>query len=168
MTPWTIACQAPLSVEFFRQEYRSWVPCPPPGDLPNPGIKPKSSALQADSLPSETPGKPQMLDEGHLIIFGACGCKLEETRGNPIQLRGTLFMLSGDLSQKFYHCHHQMQLNCKPIGRLRNGAGGEDSVTQESIVLLPLNHSSVGSLSNNWNKSFLFLSTSFLNKVYFE
>jgi len=42
---------------FFRQEYWSGLPCPPPGDLPNPGIKPRSPALQADSLPSEPPGK---------------------------------------------------------------------------------------------------------------
>ena len=55
--PWIIACQALLSVEFSRQEYWSGLPCPSPGDLPNPGIKPESPALQADSLPSEPPGK---------------------------------------------------------------------------------------------------------------
>ena len=42
VTPWTIACQALLSVGFFRQEYWSGLPCPPPGDLPNPGSKPAS------------------------------------------------------------------------------------------------------------------------------
>ena len=54
VTPWTVACQAPLSVGFCRQEHWSWLPCPPPGDLPNRGIKPMSSAapaLQAQSLP---------------------------------------------------------------------------------------------------------------------
>ena len=50
-TPWTVAYQAPLSTEFSRQEYQSGLPCPPPGDLLNPGIKPASPALQADSLP---------------------------------------------------------------------------------------------------------------------
>ena len=49
VTPWTVAQQAPLSVEFSRQEYWSGLPCPSPGDLPNPGIKPRSPALQADS-----------------------------------------------------------------------------------------------------------------------
>ena len=44
---------------FSRQEYWSGLPCPPPGDLPNSGIKPKSPALQADSLPAEPPGKSQ-------------------------------------------------------------------------------------------------------------
>ena len=44
-TPWTVAHQAPLSIRFSRQEYWSGLPCPPSGDLPNPGIKPKSLAL---------------------------------------------------------------------------------------------------------------------------
>ena len=44
-TPWTAACQAPLSMEFSRQEYWSGLPCPSPGDLPNPGTKPKSPTL---------------------------------------------------------------------------------------------------------------------------
>ena len=55
---WTVACQAPLAMGFSRQEYWSGLPCPPPGDLPDPGIEPRSVALQADSLPSEPPGKP--------------------------------------------------------------------------------------------------------------
>ena len=52
-TPRTIAYQAPLSMEFSRQEYWSGLPFPSPGDLPDPGIKPGSPALQANSLPSE-------------------------------------------------------------------------------------------------------------------
>ena len=54
MTPWTVACQAPLSTAFPRQEYWSGFPFPSPGDLPNPEIKPGSPALQADSLLAET------------------------------------------------------------------------------------------------------------------
>ena len=56
--PWTVACQAPLSMEFSRQEYWSVLPFPSPGDLPYPGIKHRSSALQSNSLPSKPPGKP--------------------------------------------------------------------------------------------------------------
>ena len=56
-TPWTVARQAPLSMEFSRQEDWSGLPFPLPGDLPNPGIEPRSPTLQADSLPSEPPGK---------------------------------------------------------------------------------------------------------------
>ena len=59
--PWTVALQAPLSMEFSRQEYWSGLPFPSPGDLPNPGIELKSPKLQADSLPSEPPGKPGIL-----------------------------------------------------------------------------------------------------------
>ena len=57
-TPWTVAYQAPLSVRFSRQEYWSGLPFPSPGDLPDPGIKPGSPALQTDALLSEPPGKP--------------------------------------------------------------------------------------------------------------
>ena len=56
--PVDIACQAPLSMGFSRQEYWSGLPFPSPGDLPNPGIEPGSPALQADALSSEPPGKP--------------------------------------------------------------------------------------------------------------
>ena len=55
-TPWTVALQAPLSMGFSRQEY--WLPFPSPGDLTNPGIEPRSPALQADYLPAEPQGKP--------------------------------------------------------------------------------------------------------------
>ena len=58
-TPWTVAYQAPQSMEFSRQEYWSGLPLPSPGDLPDPGIVPRSPELQADTLPSEPPGKPQ-------------------------------------------------------------------------------------------------------------
>ena len=64
VTPWTVACQAPLSMEFSRQEYWSWLPFSTLGDLPNLGIKlisTVSPALQADSLPTEPSGKPDAL-----------------------------------------------------------------------------------------------------------
>ena len=66
VTPWTVACQALLSMEFPRQEYWSGLSFPSSGDLPNPGIKPRSPALQADSLLSEPPGKP-LLEVGEQI-----------------------------------------------------------------------------------------------------
>ena len=58
VTPWTIAHQAPVSMEFSRQEYWSGLPFPSPGDLPDPGIEPGSPALEADALPSEPQGSP--------------------------------------------------------------------------------------------------------------
>ena len=67
VTPWTVARQTSLSMGFSRQEYWSGLPCPPPGDLPNPGIEPRSHSLQADSIQSEPPGKPMNTRVGSLI-----------------------------------------------------------------------------------------------------
>ena len=69
---WSEARQAPLSMEFSRQEYWSGLPFSSPGDLPNPVIEPGSPALQADSLLSEPPGKPLLIvvfDKNMLLIF---------------------------------------------------------------------------------------------------
>ena len=57
-TPWTAAYQGPPSMRFSRQEYWSGLPFPSPGNLPDPGIEPRSPALEADALTSEPPGKP--------------------------------------------------------------------------------------------------------------
>ena len=57
--PWSVACQAPLSMWFSKQKYWSGLPCPSPGDLPDPRTEPTSLAIQADSSPSEPPGKPR-------------------------------------------------------------------------------------------------------------
>ena len=68
MTPWTVVHQAPLCMGFSRQEYWNGLPFPPPGDLPDPGIKPGSPvspALQADSLPA----KPSVKPLGWLLNF---------------------------------------------------------------------------------------------------
>ena len=56
VTLWTVAYQTPQSVEFSRQEYWSGFPFPSPGDLPNPGIEPRSPTFQADALTSKPPG----------------------------------------------------------------------------------------------------------------
>ena len=61
MTLWAVACQAPLSVGLSRQEYWSGLPCPPPGDLSDPGMEPMSlvsPALTGGFLPLAPPGKP--------------------------------------------------------------------------------------------------------------
>ena len=85
-----VACQSPRSMEFFRHEYwrhEYWsrLPIPSPGDLPDPGIKPGSPALEADSLPSEPPGN----------IYGLCislpepnhAFFLQGQRLNPIKIK---------------------------------------------------------------------------------
>ena len=61
VTPWSVVSQAPLSMGFSWQEYWSGLPCPSPGDLPDPGIEPispASNALKVNSLPTEPAGKP--------------------------------------------------------------------------------------------------------------
>ena len=87
-TPWTVAYQAPQSTDFSRQEYWSGLPFPSPGDLPDPGIEPGSPALQADALPSESPGKP-LYQRGFLRLlaneiwqWGHC-VHLKEITANP-------------------------------------------------------------------------------------
>ena len=76
-TPWTVAHQAPLSMGFSRQEYWSGLPFPSPGDLPDPGIKPGSPALQAESVP--------YVHQGSIVLNGF----------NPNSEFGTNSWLSG-------------------------------------------------------------------------
>ena len=71
VTLWIAACQAPLSMRFFRQECWSGLPSLPPGNLPDPGIEPGSPALQADALPSEPQGKLQDSNKMSLADHGA-------------------------------------------------------------------------------------------------
>ena len=61
VTPWTVARQAPLSMGFSRQGSWSGLPCPPPGDLPDPGIEPGLMHGKVDSSPTEPAGKPKFL-----------------------------------------------------------------------------------------------------------
>ena len=78
VTPWTIAYQAPPSMGFSKQEYWSGLPFPSPGDLPNPGIEPRSPTFQANALTSEPLGKPLMLlisftSYSYLLCVFLCG-----------------------------------------------------------------------------------------------
>ena len=68
VTPWTVAHQVLLSTGFPRQGYWNGLPFPPPWDLPDPGIEPGFPTLQADSLPSEPPRKPQLVHKQYQII----------------------------------------------------------------------------------------------------
>ena len=99
VTQWTIAHQAPLSMGFSRQEYWSVLPCPPPGDLPKPGIKPRSLALQVDSLLSEPLGKPKNTGVASLFLFQA-------------------FFLTYKSNQGLLHCHqilYQLSYQRSPL-----------------------------------------------------
>ena len=81
-TPWTVAHQATLSMGFSWQEYWSGLPFPPPGDLPDPRIKPRSLALHVDSLLSEPAGKPHLYNiHAHIhICLNHCAVYLKLTQ----------------------------------------------------------------------------------------
>ena len=79
VTPPIAAYQAPLSVEFPRQEYWSGLVFPSPGDLRNPGIEPRSPALQADSLPTELPGNPYR-NLGNSVFLACLGLSSRKNR----------------------------------------------------------------------------------------
>ena len=88
-------CSPPGSsaMEYSRSEYWSGLPCPPPGDLPNPGIEPRSPALQADSLPSEPPGKPKKTRVGSLSPLQGIFLTQESNEG-PLRCRRILYQLT--------------------------------------------------------------------------
>ena len=77
---------------FSRQEYWSGLPCPPPVDLPNPGIKPKSPSLQVDSLPAEPPGKPKNTGVGSPSPGNLPNSGIEP--GSPLHYRGICYQLT--------------------------------------------------------------------------
>ena len=102
VTPWTVAHQAPTSMGFSRQEYWSGSPFPTPGDLPNPGIKPRTPTLQADSLPSEPPGKPSpllMQEQNEEVSASFCSSL---PAGNTCKLKSCTSSWCSDLSGRFY------------------------------------------------------------------
>ena len=68
VTPWTVAHQGPLSMGSSSQEYWNGLPCTLPEDLPYPGIEPGAPILQADSLPSEPPGKLHLLRSPLILL----------------------------------------------------------------------------------------------------
>ena len=93
VTPWTRVCLAPLSMEFSRPENWNGLPFPFPRGLPNPGIKPRSPALQEDSLPFESPGKPKNMGMGSLSLLQWIFLTQESNQG-LLHCRWILYQLS--------------------------------------------------------------------------
>ena len=85
-------CQAPQPMGFSRQEYWGGLPCPAPGVLSNPGIKPRSTTLQANSFPSEPPGKHKNTGVGSLGLQG--NLPTQESNWGHLHCRWTLYQLS--------------------------------------------------------------------------
>ena len=108
-SPLNYSSQVPLSMGLSRQEYWSGLPCPPPGDLPNPGIEHRSPTLQVDSLPSEPPGK--LRDSWrtvklcfHRVHYVSNKKKLTET------IQKQSFMSARTVSVLFTVIHHSLDL----------------------------------------------------------
>ena len=90
VTLWTVGYQALLSMGFSRQEYWSGLPFPSPGDLPDPGIEPRSPTLQADALTSEPPGKLLLTvlpEFSHITTRKVGKCKLGLKQRVQLNLR---------------------------------------------------------------------------------
>ena len=99
VTPQTVARQAPLPMGFSRQGYWSGLPFPAPGDLPDPGIRPGSPALQADSLLTEPPGKPKNTGvESQSLLQGIF--LTQESDQGLLHCRRILYQLSHQGSSK--------------------------------------------------------------------
>ena len=94
-TPWTVACQAflPMGLHQGRQEHSSGLPCPPPGDLLNPWIAPRSPALRVDSLPLEPPQKPKKAGVGSLCLLQG-NFPTQELNWGLVHCRWILYQLS--------------------------------------------------------------------------
>ena len=94
-------------IEFSRPEYWSGWPFPFPGDLPNPGIIPRSPALQADSLPSEPPGKPKNTGVGSLLLLQG-NFLTQESNWVLLYCRRILYQLSyqGSPKNKVMHFNY--------------------------------------------------------------
>ena len=95
--PWTIAWQAPLSMEFPKQEYWSGLPFPPPGNLPDPGIKPMSPALAGRSLPLNHQGSPLLIYITSKYDSKISSCK-RQMQEPSIDQCSLIFFLTGQKS----------------------------------------------------------------------
>ena len=93
VTPWTVARQDPLFIGFSRPEYWSGLSFPPPGDLPNPEIKPRPPTLQANSLPSKPSGKSMNTGIGSLFLLQGIFLTQESNTG-LLNCRQILYHLS--------------------------------------------------------------------------
>ena len=119
VTPWTIQ-----SMAFSMPEYWSGQPFPSPGDLPNPGIEPRSPTLQADSLPAETQGKPMNTGEGSLSLLQQT-FPTQELNWGLLHCRWILYQLS-------YHGSHIGVQQIKNVNFKLNSKG-----TQPYIYMYP-------------------------------
>ena len=101
-TQWTTTCQTSLSMGFSRQEYWSGLPFLCPGDLPNPGIEPRSLTLQVDSLPAEPQGKPKSTEVNSLSLL-QWSFPTQGSKQGHLHCRRIFYQLSYEGSPKSPH-----------------------------------------------------------------
>ena len=138
VTPWTIGHKAPLSLGFPRQEYWNALSFPSAGDPPHPGIEPGSPTLQADSLPTEPPGKPNVSVLLGNIIGNNCGfyaiilyciCIFASSLPLPLFLLFKSFLKIFICSSEGICVHFQSLINGFEVG-LPKRLSGKDSSRQ--------------------------------------
>ena len=112
VTPWTVAYQAPQSMEFSRQEYWSGLPFLSPGDFPNPGTEPRSPALQADALLSEPPGKWVMHFKGYSSIHLNPSFKVLATTSKMRPFLGFNWQNGNIYNPPSWHCLNSTLPSC--------------------------------------------------------
>ena len=146
-TPWTLAHLVPLSMGFSRQEYWSGLPFPSPGDLPDPGITPGSSELQADSLPSEPPEKPD------LCLLAP---PIHKTLG-PLMTVTLRKVLGRILQKQITNTAHYQRVNCNRyifFATMKEGKKEkEKTITSQATMLNILNYYRRNANQNNYKKS---------------
>ena len=109
-TLWTVARQPPLSMGFSRQEYWSGLAFPSPGDLPDPGIEPRSPTLEADALTSEPPGKP----EHNLKLLQESKAGSTREQGQTEMSVKTVTKWSKKYCDSEHRVHQEVNENCLP------------------------------------------------------
>ena len=118
-TLWTVAHQAPLSMGFSREELWSGLPYPPPGDLPSPGIEPRSPTLLVGSLQSELPGKSKNSGVGSLSLLQGIVLTQKSNQG-LLHCRQILYQLSHKGSPRSSGPSNQTRVSCIADGFFTN------------------------------------------------
>ena len=150
MIPWTVAHQIPLefllilSMELSRQEYWSGLTCLPPGDLPwdfsNPAIKPGTPALQADSLPSDPPGKPKEYVLVNLFVHSTNVYCVKFVSHQILRFGFFFFLVSERLTSKVLEKRgHRALLAWNPKEWLRLTSTRESNHFQDHFFEIKLN-----------------------------
>ena len=173
--PWTVAHQVPLSMGILQARILKGLSFPSPGDLPNPGIKPRSPTLQADSLPSEPPGKPKNTRVGSSsllqVIFltqesnwGLLHCrqilyqlsyegKIEGKRRRGQQRMRWLYSITDSADMSFSKLHEIMKdrlpMDCRLHYLLESVMPSKHLILCCPLALLPSIFPSIGTFSNN-------------------